>query len=83
MADTKAPTHIAYTRQRISKTRVLWLEIGKGRMDGNGIFHGILNRLPIGGFSGYVHFTPIGAPAPEEEPQRPAALGEDAEAAQD
>jgi hypothetical protein len=77
MVDSKAPTHTAYSRQRISKTRFVWLEIGKGRMDGDGVFHGLLNRMPIGGFSGHVHFAPIGAPPPEEEPQRPDEAGED------
>ena len=47
MADSQAPTHIAYSRQRISKTRFVWLEIGKGRMEGNGVFHGLLNVSPL------------------------------------
>jgi hypothetical protein len=71
MADSKAPTHIAYSRQRIGKTSFVWLEIGQGRLDGDGVFHGLLDRLPIGGFSGHVYFAPIGGPPPEEEPQRP------------
>jgi hypothetical protein len=77
MADSKAPTHTAYSRQRISKTRSIWLEIGKGRLDGNGVFHGLLDRMPIGGFSGYCYFAPIGAAPPEEEPQRPDDAAED------
>ena len=77
MADSKSPTHTAYSRQRISKTRSIWLEIGKGRLDGNGVFHGLLDRMPIGGFSGYVYFAPIGALPPEEDPQRPDDAGED------
>jgi hypothetical protein len=77
MADTKAPTHTAYSRQRISKTRSIWLEIGKGRLDENGGFHGLLNRMPIGGFSGHVYFAPIGNTPSEDEPQRPDDAGED------
>ena len=77
MADSKAPTHIAYTRQRITKTRFAWLQIGKGRQDSNGLFNGRLDRLPIGGFSGYVYFAPIGEAPPEPEPQRPDDTGEE------
>jgi hypothetical protein len=40
-------------------------------LDRNGVFHGFLDRLPIGGFSGYVHFAPIGEAPPDAEPQRP------------
>jgi hypothetical protein len=71
MADSKAPTHAAYVMKRLSKTRFVWLEVGKGRLDGDGVFHGFLDRTPIGGFSGYVYFAPIGAAPPEAEPQRP------------
>jgi hypothetical protein len=78
MADDTAPTHNAYCKQRLSKTRFIWLEIGKGRLDNNGVFHGLLNRTPIGGFNGYVYFAPIGGAPPEEEPQRPDDIdGED------
>jgi hypothetical protein len=77
MADSKAPTHIAYSRQRVGKTSFVWLEIGKGRLDNDGVFHSFLNRMPIGGWSGYVYFAPIGIPPPEEEPQRPDDSGED------
>lgn len=71
MTHSKSPTHAAYTRQRISKTRFVWLEIGKGRMDSNGVFHGLLDRMPIGGFSGYVYFARMGEQPPEPEPERP------------
>lgn len=77
MPDSKAPTHIAYARQRVSKTRSIWLEIGRGRADENGVFHGLLNRMPIGGFSGYIYFSRTGVEPPEAEPQRPDDAGED------
>lgn len=71
MPDSQAPTHIAYTRQRIGKTSFVWLEIGKGRLDKDGVFHSFLNRMPIGGWSGYVYFARIGTEPPAAEPQRP------------
>jgi hypothetical protein len=79
MTDSKAPTHIAYALRRLSKTRSIWLEIGKGRLDTNGVFHGFLDRTVIGGFSGYVYFAPIGTEPPLPEPARPAQSGNDAE----
>ncbi|WP_263356147.1 hypothetical protein [Acidicapsa ligni] len=49
----------------------MWLEIGNGRLDSDGIFHGFLDRTPIGGFSGYVYFAPVGTTPAEPEPERP------------
>src|ERR1017187_5721845 len=79
MPDEKAPTHVAYAVKRLSKTRFIWLEIGRGRLDSNGVFHGFLDRMPIGGFTGYVHFAPIGPEPPLPEPERPASSSESAE----
>ena len=75
-ADPKARTHTAYTMQRIGKKLGRWLEIGSGRIDQDGV-HVFLDRLPIGGFTGYVRLTPRGEPPPSPVPQRPAqALGD-------
>jgi hypothetical protein len=71
MDENKARTHIAYAMKRLSKTRFIWLEIGKGQLDGNGVFHGYLDRLPVGGFTGAVYFSPIGTQPPLPEPERP------------
>jgi hypothetical protein len=71
MTESKAPTHIAYVRKRITKNRFVWLQMGKGRLDSDGVFHGLLDLLPIGGFDGYVYFAPIGKEPPAAEPQRP------------
>jgi hypothetical protein len=71
MPDEKAPTHVAYAMKRLSKTRFIWLEIGRGRLDKDGVFHGFLDRMPIGGFTGYVYFAPIGTQPPLPEPERP------------
>ena len=79
MTDSKEPTHNAYARQRIGRTFGPWLEIGTGRLDSNGVFHGILNRTPIGGLNGYVYFAPIGEGPPLHEPERPATSSEDEE----
>ncbi len=69
MTDSKAPTHSAFTRKRLGKRHFTWLEIGNGRLDTDGTFHGFLDRTPIGGFDGYVYFAPIGTTPPDVEPQ--------------
>lgn len=71
MAQETAPTHIAFAKKYVSKKLFVWLEIGKGRMDKSGTFHGMLDRTPIGGFNGYTCFVPIGQKPPEPEPERP------------
>ena len=55
----------------MNETRFIWLEIGKGRLDSDGAFHGFIDRLPVGGFSGYVYFGRIGTEPPAPEPERP------------
>jgi hypothetical protein len=67
MTDT-APTHNAFVKKYYTKKLFTWLEVGKGRLDKNGQFHGMLDRLPIGGFNGYTCFVPIGQQPPEPEP---------------
>ena len=76
MADTKARTHTAYTMQRIGKKFGRWLEVGSGRIDPDAV-HLFIDRLPVGGFTGYVRLTPHDAPPPELKPQRPAADEDD------
>ena len=72
MAITNKPhTHIAHTRQRIGKKFIRELEIGSGYIDEEGVAHAFLNRLPIGGFTGYVRLAPKDKPLPEPTPQRP------------
>jgi hypothetical protein len=79
MADSKAPTHTAFTLKREGKRYGHWLEIGTGRLDSDGVFHGILDRLPIGGWNGYVYYAPIGTQPPAPEPERPARTNDDEE----
>jgi hypothetical protein len=76
MTDDKAPTHTAYARKRIGRRYIEWLEIGKGRLDENGVFHGLLKTTPIGGFDGYVYFSPVGGAPPNAEPERPTQASE-------
>jgi hypothetical protein len=79
MADSTEPTHNAFTLKREGKRYGRWLEIGTGRLDSAGIFHGNLDRLPIGGFNGYVHFAPIGTHPQLPEPERPAKPSDEEE----
>jgi hypothetical protein len=73
MPEDNAPTHIAFVKKHYTKKLFVWLEVGKGRLDNKGHFHGMLDRLPIGGFTGYVCFVPIGSSPPEPEAERPGA----------
>jgi hypothetical protein len=77
MADSTEPAHNAFTLKREGMRYGRWLEIGAGRLDSAGVFHGNLDRLPIGGFNGYVHFTPIGTEPQLPEPERPAKPSDD------
>jgi hypothetical protein len=78
MVDPKARTHTAYTMQRIGKKLGRWLEIGSGRIEGDSV-HVFLDRLPIGGFTGYVRLTPHGEPPPLPQAQRPVPAGDEPE----
>jgi hypothetical protein len=79
--DAKAPTHIAWTAKREGrKLRLLrWLEVGAARLDKNGIGHVFIDRMPVGGWTGYVYLAPIGTPppSPDPQPQRPGESDED------
>jgi hypothetical protein len=81
--EPKARTHVAFTMQRIGKKIGRWLEVGSGRIDAEGV-HVFLDRLPVGGFTGYVRLTPHGKPPPLPQPQPrrpagPAGSGEEEE----
>ncbi len=70
----KVPTHTAFAFKREGKGIRFgrWLEIGGARAEGGGIVHVFLDRLPIGGFTGYVYLAPVGSkpPFPDPEPRR-------------
>lgn len=73
MADSTDPTHNALVKRFLDRSRkhFVWLEIGTGRLNKDRTFDSNLDRMPIGGFSGHVHFIPIGQKPPESEPERP------------
>lgn len=75
MAEKRMPdTHTAFAARRIGKkaNHIRWVEIGTARVDPDAV-HVFLDRLPIGGFTGYVRLTPTGTvpPVPVPKPQRP------------
>lgn len=76
MADTKAPTHTAFTLKREGKRYGRWLEIGSARQDADGVIHLFMDRLPIGGFNGYVFIAPKGTQPEFPEPERPVQPSE-------
>jgi hypothetical protein len=81
--DTKR-THTAYAFKREGKKFGRMLEVGTGRIDAErNRVHVFIDRLPVGGFTGYVMLSPIGEPPPvlEAQPQRPGQTDgeEDAE----
>jgi len=71
------PTHTAFTLKREGRRLKLmrWLEVGAARLDPDGVMHVFLDRLPVGGFTGYVYLAPAGAPPPSPDPQ-PTRPGE-------
>ena len=83
----KPSTHTAYALRRENPAEPLkrerrskgyWIEIGHASIESAGdVHHVVLDRLPIGGFTGHVYLSPVGIkpPDPETEPARPS--GED------
>lgn len=81
-ADTREKTHTAFAVRREGKKFFRWIEIGQARYDPHsGVGHLFLDRLPVGGFNGYVYLSPHGVepPPPEPEPQRPGGQAEESE----
>ena len=83
----KPRTHTAWAIQqqrirRFALTRAL--EIGKGRIDAEGV-HIFLDRMPLGGFSGYIKLLPNGVkPTTAPTPLRPGEpADEDDDAGED
>lgn len=65
MPENKKPTHTAYTLRRHGRT-ARWLEIGVASMhnDGDG-FDVLLDRMPVGGFTGHILVRTNNAKQPE------------------
>ncbi|MGE4048221.1 MAG: hypothetical protein AB7F35_25410 [Acetobacteraceae bacterium] len=80
--DGKTKTHIAWGFRREGKKHGRLLEIGTGWIDHENNKAGmVLDRLPLGAFTGFVTLLPIGEkpPQPEQRPQRPGQTAEDDE----
>ena len=78
--DSKTLTHTAYAYQRTGRKHGRLLEVGSGRIDRDrDIVHVVMNRQPIGGYTGYVVLSPLGVkpPPPLAQPQRPDDAGDD------
>jgi len=76
-------THTAYAYQRLGRKVGRMLECGSGRIDHDrNAVHVIMNRQPIGGYTGYILLLPYGVkPEPPQKPQRPGEIeGEDDDA---
>jgi hypothetical protein len=81
----KPPTHAAFALRRESRLRSRYIEIGHGASDKarcpnchhqfpfSGSHYALLDRLPTGGFTGQVTFSPNGVKPtdPEPQPERP------------
>jgi hypothetical protein len=69
----KNHTHTAYAYQRIGRKHGRMLEVGSGRIDADrNVAHVMMNRQPLGGYTGYVMLLPFGTkPAPQAaEPEQ-------------
>jgi len=64
----KAPTFTALAFKREGKKSGRWVEIGSARKqdEQDGGIRVYLDRLPIGGFTGYVYLSPIGDELPAD-----------------
>ena len=79
---SKTHTHVAYAYQRTGKKHGRLLEVGSGRIDHDrNVVHVVMNRQPIGGYTGYVVLSPIGVKPepPQSQPQRPDQGGDEDE----
>ena len=71
----KPRTHTAWAiqQQRVRRLTIMRaLEVGEGRVDAEGA-HLFLDRMPLGGFSGYIKLLPKGVKpsTPPPTPSRP------------
>jgi hypothetical protein len=75
MAENPVPfTHTAYVLKREGKRLKFgrWLECGMARREEKtGAVNLYIDRLPVGGFNGFVHLAPIGTRPPPPEPAEP------------
>ena len=74
--DEKPHTHVAWVKRYDAGRFQEWLEVGRGRLTDSSEpvgFEGFLNRMPLGGWNGYVQFLLMGVQPkdPEPTPKRP------------
>ena len=81
--DRKPPTHTARALKRVGRRFTRWLEVGTGRQGEDGSFTAYLDRTPLGGWTGYVHFAPIGQEPPPLPPERPGGPQQPADGDED
>jgi hypothetical protein len=76
MADAagKKPTHTAFAMKRFGPRQKFrkWLDIGVAWQRENGSFQAFLDRTPLGGWTGFIHFEPVENGVPPLPPERPA-----------
>jgi hypothetical protein len=72
-AENKEFTHTAWAQKWVGQKFSHLMEVGSARIDGEGKVHVFLDRMPVGGFNGYIYVSPIGVkpPSPKQEPKRP------------
>jgi hypothetical protein len=67
----KNHTHTVYAYQRIGRKQNRLLEVGSGYIDRDrDIAHVVMNRQPIGGYTGYVILSPHGVRPPPQDPDQ-------------
>ena len=78
MIDGTTPTHTAFAMKREGRrNNGRLIEVGTARQEESGVIHLFMDRLPIGGFNGYVHLAPIGVQPTAPEPGQPGQNSED------
>jgi hypothetical protein len=76
----KNHTHTVYAYQRTGRKHGRMLECGSGRIDpAQNAAHVVMNRQPLGGYTGYILMLPFGVkPAPQNaQPEQMEEGGED------
>jgi hypothetical protein len=76
----KDHTHTVYAYQRTGRKHGRMLECGSGRIDPvHNAAHVVMNRQPLGGYTGYILMLPFGVkPAPQNvQPEQMEESGED------
>jgi hypothetical protein len=77
----KDHTHTAWAFQRTGRKSGRLLECGSGRIDPDrNVAHVVMNRQPIGGYTGYIQLLPHAMKPAPEQPQPEQDAGDEADA---